>query len=188
VCAIAGTFKNQRLPDIKLGEIYSAMTYLTPVLGWARRINLPKSLPYGHTSWNGIVQWLIMLKIENPSSGPEVNLWIRPIPRKYLDNRFIFQTHQGYIGIGPPWMELSDQVVIFDGGATPFILRKVSTKDGDSSDMWQLVGDCYLVGWMDGNFFGHTVVDQLPSGDTCDGSAAKGDREKYLVRESFVLC
>lgn len=61
------------------------------------------------------------------------------------------------------------------------------TQEGESSDMWHLVSDCYLLGWMDGSFFGHTVVDELPSGNGCDGETAGKDGDKYLVRESFVL-
>jgi hypothetical protein len=188
VGALAYTLGGQQLPDMRVGAKRKRSYDISTSLLWRSRINLPVPLPYEHTTWDDIVWWLIMLKVGSPSLRPGTEAWMHPSTRKYLHNRFVFQTYQGYIGIGPPWMKLSDQVVIFDGGATPFILRKASTKDGDSPDMWQLVADCYLLGWMDGNFFGHTVVDQLPSGDTCDGSAAKGNREKYLVRESFVLC
>jgi hypothetical protein len=104
-------------------------------------------------------------------------------------NRHCFQTAQGYFGLGPSWMEPDDQVVIFDGGATPFILRNVKSEDGNPGDTWQLVGDCFLLGWMHGDYFGHTVVDELPFEPCADGEegSSNEDKKKYLVKEWFTL-
>lgn len=76
-----------------------------------------------------------------------------------------------------------DQVVIFDGGTTPFILRKVVSKDEDTEERWQLAGNCFLLGWMEGNYFGHAVVDQIPG----FVKWLRLDDSKYLARESFIL-
>jgi hypothetical protein len=109
------------------------------------------------------------------------------VVESYLQYRKLFETSQGYLGIGPFWMEPDDQVVTFDGGATPYILRKVVTEDGDGNERWQLVGDCFLLGWMKGDYFGHTVVDEIPNGVEGDREKAGSEDVKYLVREFFTL-
>jgi hypothetical protein len=109
------------------------------------------------------------------------------IVKPYLQHRKMFETSQGYLGIGPFWMEPDDQVVTFDGGATPYILRKVVTEDGNGDERWQLVGDCFLLGWMKGDYFGHTVVNEIPIGAEGDGEKARSKDVKYLVREFFTL-
>jgi hypothetical protein len=58
--------------------------------------------------------------------------------------RVIFSTRKGYIGLGPYGMQEGDEVVIFDGADTPFVLRA----DKSGYDRWKLVGECYLDGWM----------------------------------------
>jgi hypothetical protein len=100
----------------------------------------------------------------------------------YRKNRHWFQTKQGYFGLGPSWMKPDDLVVIFDGGKTPFVLRNVVFANGEPGDTWQLVGDCFLTGWMHGDYCGHTVVDEMPP-HTEDNR----DDKKYLVREFFTL-
>jgi hypothetical protein len=118
--------------------------------------------------------------------------WLAAATQQYLINRSVFQCFQGYLGLGPSWMQPDDQVVIFDGGATPFILRRVDNQNGGSSHKWQLVGDCYLLGWMGGNYFGYQVVDELPQEDDKLLYTGHFNRRRhkgeYLVRESFVLC
>ncbi|KAH3944332.1 hypothetical protein HBI56_162860 [Parastagonospora nodorum] len=104
----------------------------------------------------------------------------RPMQERWQKDCSIFMTEQGYLGYGPFWKKPNDQVVIFDGAVNPVLLRKAATKDG--MDHWHLVGECYLLGWMHGDYFGHTVVDELPR---------EGDNEhdkRYLVKEWFVLC
>jgi hypothetical protein len=104
-----------------------------------------------------------------------------PIGNRWQKDCTIFMTKQGYLGLGPFWKQPGDQVVVFDGAANPVLLRRAATKDG--IDHWHLVGECYLLGWMHGDYFGHTVVDELPS-DSSDSEHEK----KYLVKEWFVLC
>ncbi|KAH8725610.1 heterokaryon incompatibility protein-domain-containing protein [Phaeosphaeriaceae sp. PMI808] len=94
---------------------------------------------------------------------------------------------QGYLGIGPYWMQPDDEVVLFNGGATPFILRKVVTQKPDLGDRWQLVGDCVLIGWMNGDYFGHTIVDQIPLADRTDEGSSNSHTGKFLVRTEFLL-
>lgn len=75
--------------------------------------------------------------------------------------RTLFTTKNGYIGLGPASLKPGDAVVVFYGAETPFVLRKSvpdkgagnlsgSTVDEEdcSTERWQLVGDCYLHGFM----------------------------------------
>jgi hypothetical protein len=44
--------------------------------------------------------------------------------KRCFENRMLFTTKTGYIGLGSKWMQEQDKVVIFDGTETPFLLRK----------------------------------------------------------------
>ena len=113
---------------------------------------------------------------------------LESVTRPYLGQRVIFQTQKGHLGVGPEWIQPDDQVVIFDGGETSFILREHITDQTDGPETWKLVGDCFLLRWMHGDYFGHTVVDEMPPEPRDEEEvAARGD-EKVLVRETFVLC
>ncbi|KAH7385285.1 heterokaryon incompatibility protein-domain-containing protein [Phaeosphaeria sp. MPI-PUGE-AT-0046c] len=129
--------------------------------------------------WNGVrncIRWGASLSAKISSK----------FAKSILKNRLFFQTEQGYIGLGPFWMRSGDQVVIYDGSVTPFIIRKSITKDQDG-DTWQHVGDCYLHGWMDGDFCWHTVVEDLPSQEENAIKMSVGEETRYLVREWFTL-
>jgi hypothetical protein len=63
--------------------------------------------------------------------------------------RRMFITSRGYIGLGPEHTQIGDEVAILLGGSTPFMLREaVSAKAGETH--WNLLGDCYVHGCMDG--------------------------------------
>lgn len=105
-------------------------------------------------------------------------------------NRGFFMTKSGYVGLGPRWMRERDQVVIFNGAETPFLLRK---HDANEAETWKLVGDCYVDGWMDGEYNGHQVESMVESvgadrnqrHDTPHQEADKGMR--ILKSQSFAL-
>ncbi len=78
--------------------------------------------------------------------------------------RAFFTTDTGHLGIGPQHLQPGDLVCIVLGADVPFILRKLN---GHSSErgMWfwrkakisyQLVGECYVHGIMDGEFLADT--------------------------------
>ena len=57
--------------------------------------------------------------------------------------RTFFITEIGYMGVGPYFSRPGDHVAKFDGGVTPFVIRKA--KDG----CYSLVGDAHVHGMMD---------------------------------------
>jgi hypothetical protein len=91
-------------------------------------------------------------------------------------HRRFFLTEQGYMGLGPrgregledvepKGMQEGDIVFVLSGGYTPFLLRSVGMRDipGESThECYELVGDCYVHGIM-------------------DGEAMKAKQEVYLV-------
>jgi hypothetical protein len=121
------------------------------------------------------------------SYGP-ASLW-RNIHFDHMDKctryRHTFETQQGYLGLGPDWMKFGDQVVIFDGCVSPFIIRKShdqeKNNDTETGERWKMVGDCYLLGWMHGDYFG-------PSQQEQDEHFAEPDAKKYLVKEWIDIC
>jgi hypothetical protein len=106
--------------------------------------------------------------------------------------RSIFKTEQGYLGLGSHHLLPGDQVVLFDGAKTPFILRQQLDSQGTWTGRYNLVGDCYLHGWMYGGYFGHTVLDEDgnhvagPPLNSADATNEQSD--KVLRKQKFVLC
>lgn len=65
---------------------------------------------------------------------------------KYALGRRFFVSEEGYFGIAPPNAREGDQVALFHGGETPFILREMDTT-------FQVVGQSYVHGFMEGEAF-----------------------------------
>ncbi len=42
----------------------------------------------------------------------------------YIDNRRVFTTEEGYLGLGPDHFQIRDIVCILLGGAVPLVLRQ----------------------------------------------------------------
>lgn len=62
--------------------------------------------------------------------------------RRATDGRVFFVTETGIMGLGPASMQQKDEVHIFPGGRTHFVLRRVATLS--PTDRYKLVGDCFL--------------------------------------------
>lgn len=78
-------------------------------------------------------------------------------------NRQFLMIESGYIGLAPIATEKDDAIVVFDGAETPFILRRLrpntqgeAASEPDNAarhtpkEQWELIGDCYVHGFMDG--------------------------------------
>jgi hypothetical protein len=60
-------------------------------------------------------------------------------------NRVAFETTDGVVGAAPKDVLPGNEVILFLGPRSPFILRRVQGRD-----QYRLVGDCYLEGVMGG--------------------------------------
>ena len=86
--------------------------------------------------------------------------------------RRFFNTAGGRVGPGPPDMEAGDQIVVFKGAKVLFVLRRIdrSSKNdlprlqvtdlGEEDDKFELIGDAYVHGLMQGEAF--TAEDRGP--------------------------
>lgn len=65
--------------------------------------------------------------------------------RQITEGRRFFTSLGGYMGIGPPGMRQGDSICVFLGGNVPWVVRQ----DGHE---YELIGECYVHGIMDGEF------------------------------------
>lgn len=63
-----------------------------------------------------------------------------------------FLTSRGWVGRGPAAIMPGDVVAILWGGRVPFVLRPCGDGNGNETGYYQLVGDAYVHGLMDGEF------------------------------------
>ena len=76
--------------------------------------------------------------------------------------RRLFATTKGYIGTGLAELEIGDHVYILAGGPRPYVLRPV--EDAERPCTFQLVGDSYVHGLMDGEAVAHLNTDASHNG------------------------
>lgn len=112
-----------------------------------------------HDEW----WWLYLLLSHDERSAQE---YARKLNHNVLDGinklalsiysftagRRLFRSKGGYMGIGPSKVQIGDQICVLFGGKTPFILRQkdASLDVPNQSQEWELVGDVYVHGIMDG--------------------------------------
>lgn len=72
----------------------------------------------------------------------EAEKWMTRV-QTYARSRRVFRTARGVWGTGPSVMRANDIVVVVYGSDVPLVLRR-------NHEKWQLVGTCYLHGYMQG--------------------------------------
>jgi hypothetical protein len=78
-----------------------------------------------------------------PAAWAEVSKSIGTI----IEDKDMFMTAQGYIGLGHEGFRTGDIVCVFSGGEVPFLLRETAN---EPKRMFQLLSECYVHGIMDG--------------------------------------
>jgi hypothetical protein len=66
-------------------------------------------------------------------------------------------TEEGYLGLGPVFMKPGDVLVVFDGAHMASVLGRADESPNENetsitpigAQHWQLVGECYVQGFMD---------------------------------------
>lgn len=101
-----------------------------------------------HKKTNLIASWGLMMYEamtdvyrQRPSGSLAAGLLLTRV-----ENRRMFRTETGYIGIGPQDMLVGDLVSLFAGSKVPLVVRSEEV-------LLELVGDCYLHGVMAGEAF-----------------------------------
>jgi hypothetical protein len=64
---------------------------------------------------------------------------------QYPYSRRYCVSDKGYFGLFPPGTNIGDQIWVILGAQTPFLLRNLGSRNA-----WELVGECYVYGFMDG--------------------------------------
>lgn len=113
--------------------------------------------------------WTNMLLDQNYSEGfadkdDDLLEPIREMMKIITDGSYMFITEKGFLGImqnNGVSMSIGDSVLILAGGQMPFVLRENSSEAkeitvrigelGLDGSTWNLLGSCYLHGFMDGN-------------------------------------
>lgn len=67
-------------------------------------------------------------------------------------------TERGYIGMVPPYSQVGDEVFIIPGAQVPFLMRRQQAPNGDK---WQLVGESFIYGMMEGEMMAEGGVEQV---------------------------
>ncbi|OAL02907.1 hypothetical protein IQ06DRAFT_345885 [Phaeosphaeriaceae sp. SRC1lsM3a] len=149
--------------------------------------------------WRTINLGFVPARADVPYYKKGVNFHFLELPYRQniaecMKHRVFFITKKGFLGLAPEWAREEDRVVIFDGAETPFLLRRATTESGEEA--WRLVGDCYLEGWMIGDYFGCTVVAGSGTDERADAATySKGItyhdtefRRMALYTKFFTLC
>ncbi|KAI7774074.1 hypothetical protein LA080_009311 [Diaporthe eres] len=116
------------------------------------------------------LRWDGAFKPSAPSQADELASEGRPIETTVwiasLERSFIF-TDGGHMGLAPDWCEIGDAIAIMGGGAVPMVLRPVGevTAQGGDAPVFEVVGEAYVHGVMDGQAFGASGKSESDFGD-----------------------
>lgn len=88
--------------------------------------------------------------------GSDVIVWRTALTLCASGRRFCI-TNKGYMGMVPPLCKPTDVVCIILGALTPYIIRRSS----DNETSYEIVGECYMHGMMDGEMLEAGKVEQL---------------------------
>ena len=66
--------------------------------------------------------------------------------RRSISHRCMMRTKKGYLGLAPAVTQLGDRISLLKGLKAPVVLRP-------KGEAWELVGECYIHGIMNGEAF-----------------------------------
>lgn len=106
--------------------------------------------------------------------------------RELLAERSLFWTKNGYIGLGTCHMQAGDEVVVFNGDTTPFLLRDSEDEKTSTS---KIVSDCYVFGWMYGPFPDSCVAKDPSRRKSFINKLKGGEKQetKPIATQTFVI-
>ena len=117
-----------------------------PMKGPTASIPPPELMPYWVILQNGPL-----------ARPPTLVAAINYAVRSATTHRRFFRTAQGcYMGLGPSTLKVGDKICVLLGGLTPFIIRSTGNREVgrfDQQPCYELIGDCYVDGLMDGQVF-----------------------------------
>ena len=78
-----------------------------------------------------------------------------------LENRCLCITRSGRLGLVPKTAQEDDEILIFSGAVTPFVVRGSGITNEDGAEERRLVGDCYIRGLMHGEGLREDIMGQI---------------------------
>ncbi|ORY17489.1 heterokaryon incompatibility protein-domain-containing protein [Clohesyomyces aquaticus] len=118
------------------------------VVNWAQRAT--ENAKMGHRSLqtlsSGNEEWLSA----HPEAKSALNSYIWRLRRMHDARPFL--SRSGYVGMCPLETMMGDLIVVVQGAVVPYVIKKVE------EDIWQLVGECFTFGAMDGEAVMETPV------------------------------
>ncbi|KAF5009937.1 hypothetical protein FDECE_3879 [Fusarium decemcellulare] len=122
--------------------------------------------------------WLAELHILATSPSPQITghvlrlfaTWFEQLEYCAL-GRKICITNKGFMGMVPMGARAGDLVALFHGAAVPFVIRQAFAADSEgrqhavkskgNTDVYEMVGECYMHGLMDGEGIGRPQTSDL---------------------------
>ncbi|KAI1410259.1 hypothetical protein F5Y13DRAFT_168033 [Hypoxylon sp. FL1857] len=99
------------------------------------------------------MQWYGYLSLEQPQTKTRHDDYLATGIARVMYRR-MFYTNLGYIGVGPRILEEGDKIILVEGSRVPLVLRL-------QVNGWELIGDCYMHGIMQGEAFDITKCNQI---------------------------
>lgn len=90
-----------------------------------------------------VVDPAAFLPVPNPECDKDQNYWL-------LENRCLCITRNGRLGLVPRTAQEGDEILVFPGAVTPFVVRGSGDANEDEPERRRLIGDCYIRGLMHG--------------------------------------
>ncbi|KAF2007282.1 HET-domain-containing protein [Amniculicola lignicola CBS 123094] len=107
-----------------------------------------RNLEY-HEQWKAMTNSEFWLRHTKQKEEVETNIGGLYRTGMYgMRNKRPFLTQEGYVGLGPLYVQPKDIVVVFKGASIPYIIRPLKSNDGEKR--YRFLCECYCDGIMDG--------------------------------------
>lgn len=116
-------------------------------------LNSPYSMQISASAWGCAARLIRTLVLHQGSEWPNTETERTPLNDAIIDlttqDRALFVSTSGRIGLGPRSLRTGDCTYVILGCRVPIALRKQRTHS-DSENVFTVVGECYVEGFMDG--------------------------------------
>ena len=101
-----------------------------------------------------VVDPAALLPVPNPQGGKDYNYYL-------LEHRCLCITRSGRLGLVPKTAQEGDEILVFPGARTPFVVRCSGNASEDEPESRRLIGDCYIRGLMHGEGLRENDMSQI---------------------------
>ena len=101
-----------------------------------------------------VVDPAALLPVPNPQGDKDYNYYL-------LEHRCLCITRSGRLGFVPKTAQEGDEILVFPGARTPFVVRCSGNASEDEPESRRLIGDCYIRGLMHGEGLRENDMSQI---------------------------